>query len=226
MTTPTLPDYNPARPSREIYDYNQRVEAYGPPPVGYQWLRVGEKIPPNSFILSNASKRWCRAAPNFRVASENSPVCCPCESATIIPADPSAAVALEVVGRNSKAVRFKIARQSPAVKFRFEFTASNGMLVASLYYPEVLFSTFYPKGKLYLRGTHSSKDHSVLSCTPAQFKRTVAALAEYNASLTPKAETKIVPSPTVAELQSEIAALEKENKSLRETLAKINKLSA
>lgn len=105
------------------------------------------------------------------------------------------------------------------------FSPTENSLLA-LYWPEVLFSTFYPKGKLYLRGTHSSKDHSVLSCTPAQFKRTVAALAEYNASLTPKAETKIVPSPTVAELQSEIAALKAKVAEQAKALGKIKEIVA
>lgn len=207
MTTTALPAYEPKAQPESCCGYDKRVKAYGDPPTGYRWLKVGEKMPAESIYACYHDKKWIKMGYVDDVKDSHYAFAAPI-TPELIPADPSAAVALEVVGRNSKAVRFKIARQAAEIKKTGElFTAKNKLVIVRHYYPEFRTDFAFSKGRLYLRGSETGKDDDILSCTPAQFKRIVAALTEYNASLTPKAETKIVPSPTVAELQSEIATL-------------------
>ena len=226
MTTPTLPAYEAKTRPTPNCGYDKRVEAYGKPPTGYRWLKVGEKMPAESIYANYYDKKWLKTSFNETVQDSHYAFAAPV-TPELIPADPSAAVALEVVGRNSTAVRFKIARQTyGGPNFETVFEASNGISINSYYYPEAPTDRSGAVRKFYLRGTKKHRDNDILSCTPAQFKRIVAALAEYNASLTPKAETKIVPSPTVAELQSEIAALKAKVTEQEKSLAKIKAIVA
>lgn len=235
MPTPTeLPAYTPAKSLHKLHGRDQLAKAYGKPPEGYRFLKIGETIPVGSIHAENFGKgKWgfVTSAVGVKVNSGHLLIAAPI-TPELIPSDPSAAVALEVVGRNSKVVRFKIARQAAEIKKTGElFTAKNGLVIARCYYPEFRADFDFSKGRLYLRGNETGRDNDILSCTPAQFKRIVAALAKYNASLTPKVEVPRAAPPKspvedfIAELKVEIASLKAKVAEQAKALAKINKLS-
>lgn len=196
-TTTTLPAYTPAKSLHRLHGRDQLAKAYGKPPEGYRFLKIGETIPVGSIHAENFGKgKWgfVTLATGHKVNSGHLLIAAPI-TPELIPDDPSAAVALEVVGRNSKVVRFKIARQSDVVKYGELFKASNKLQIESVHNPQILFSRGHPHGKFYLRGVGKRNDGIVLSCTPKRFERIVAALAEYNASLAPK----VAPVPVSSE---------------------------
>ena len=220
MSTPSLRAYEPKAQPEPFCGYDKRVEAYGKPPTGYRWLKVGEKMPAESIYANHHEKKWIRGSCIGHVADSNYAFAAPI-TPELIPADPSAAVALEVVNRTTRKVEFKIARQE-GVPRREDFIARDGLRIVSIYNPAVDFTRHSPKGTLFLRGNGPEHDHKIVSCTPKRFERIVAALAEYNASLAPKSPV----GDYIAELKAEIASLKAKVAEQEKSLAKIKEIVA
>lgn len=193
----TLPAYTPANPHRDhIVGYANRIENYGKPPAGYRWLKVGDKVPEGSIFANYHNKEWRKMRSADIVADHHYAFAAPI-APELIPSDPSAKLVLEVVKRTTRKVDFKIASQTYSGPIHKPiFQASNGIEIKSYYHPQILDSEVVHS--LYIRGTEKNRDNDVLSCLPSQFKRIVAAVAEYNGLATPK-----VKAPKVEPISSE-----------------------
>lgn len=188
---PPFTDHFEHRPN---YDYKNHFVA----PKGWRLVNLGEKYQNGDFWLDYESwepaSDWMMGQ-DINICTVN-PVIRPVLP-ELIPPTPNAKVVLEVVKRTTWAVKFKIASQSPDLpQDELLFTASNGIKIKSYSLPEVDLTRNW---SLYIRGTNRDEDNTILSCTPNQFNKVVAAVNEFNGiapkTEEPKAETPVSSEP-------------------------------
>lgn len=193
----TLPIYNGPKITFTDGQKSSRRKA-GPAPRGWKYLKVGDRAPKDSIVLTYDGWRGPDFATGEVIRESSWLRAVPVETEYV--GSETDFLRLRILTRNSKKVEFAI--DSQRGRGFDTFKASNGVEIDSMCYPEVCDRGIL---ELFVRGSNRDKDNDKLTATVSQFRKISVAVHEFNAFKRQPAKVDL--SARVKELEKEVADL-------------------